>query len=352
MNETAQTPPAPSTSAPPSPPPAMSGPTPANYPTQVAPSAPAPAPAATPAPAPGFGAAPNAPVQQPTNFAATQFSPEIRAQLAELNQLRAEKSQYQPLLQMGYKTYQQEQQAAASKTAEANRNWFGLPAFNRDLLNFLEKDPVTGQVVAKAGAPPNAALDYHRYSEALQAKQQQFWDNPEALLEKKFEEIATRIADQRAEAQLGGYQQRQVADQLITSDASWIFANGSNGQGGLSEFGQYYASQVQQLASMGVTDSQTAHTLAKQLTQAAVLMREKQQAAAGTQQQVVAQGQQQNFLNNAGGRGTPATPPPTGGSQQPGAPGALPGGRQMSLREQLAAKFSANGINDSTLQTA
>ena len=299
----------------------------------------------------GFGTAPNAPT--PTGEA--MYPPEVRAQLAELNSLRQQMAQQAPLAQMGYTAYQQQQQAArqqaaAAQDAAAKKSWFNVPQFDQNLMNFLERDPATGEVRAKPGAPPNAVAEFTAYQRGLQEVQANFWSNPQAALAGPMEQIAQRVAAQIVQQQMGGYQQSQVAERLIVADASWIFTNGSGGQ--LSDYGRAYQGYVNQLDQMGVRDPATVHEHAKSLVQRDHMLAERQRQAAGGQQQQVAQAQQQNFLQAQGGGGTPATPAPVGGSQQPGMPQGLPGGRQMSLKEQMAARFNQNGINDRTIVRA
>jgi hypothetical protein len=77
-------------------------------------------------------------------------------------------SQAQLLMQMGYRQYVGQQQAALpaqAGQAQPQAHPWGIPQFDERLLQYVEKDPATGQLRVLPGGPPDAAIQVQKYHE-------------------------------------------------------------------------------------------------------------------------------------------------------------------------------------------
>jgi hypothetical protein len=246
-----------------------------------------------------------------------------------------------PYAQLGYQAWQAQQQAAAQQRQQAtDKPWFGLPQFNRGLLEFIQRNPTTGALEALPGAPPDALSQYSQFSKQYADTQIEFFTNPAKFLEEPIKRIAAEMAQQIVQQQLGGFQQQTQATQIANSVSSWAFQTGADGTRQWTPKGQQYAAMIQAAErDYGITDPVKQHTFAMQVVNAQ-FGGPAAQAVAAPQQNAAAQAA---FLQSAAagqaGAG-PATPPNAAQPAQPGGKGPT------SLRDMLRAGFSQNGITD------
>jgi len=283
--------------------------------------------------------------------AAPAVPPEYQARLDRYEQ------QLQQQAQMLQAVYAERQQAAADarrKSLEAEQSsaqqaakkvWdWGLPQFDRGLLQMVRKNPQTGELEALPGAPPDAVSQYHRFSNALVDFQMGLATDPAKYLQGPIEAVAAQVAQRIVDQHLGGFQAKQSAAQIVEKNANWLF-NGGSQANGLSEHGRLYQQAVADIGQrLGVTDPETLHQLAVERVELAALRAARQQsgAVAGGQQQ------KQQFLAQAQAGRTP----PGHAAAVAAAPPAGANGHQPSLAERLKAAFHANGITDQSLANA
>jgi hypothetical protein len=284
-------------------------------------------------------------VQQAAAQAAATGSPadiaEYQRQLADYQRREAEYQRAMPYAQLGYQAWQEQQRAAqAQRQQQAEKPWFGLPAFNRAVMQFVRTNPTTGELEATAGAPPDALSQYQQFSSAFREWQIEFATNPQKFLQEPIQQIAAAVAQQIVEQRLGGFQQQTAASQIAQSVASWAYQTGPDGARQWSPKGLAYAQAIEQAErEYGIADPTKQHSFAMRFVNAQ-FGGPAAQAASAPQQNVAAQ---TAFLAAAaaGQQGAgPATPPnsatpPVAGGQGP-----------TTLRDQLRNAFNANGITD------
>ena len=283
--------------------------------------------------------------------AAPAVPPEYQARLDRYEQ------QLQQQAQMLQAVYAERQQAAADarrKALEAEQSsaqqaaqkvWdWGLPQFDRGLLQMVRKNQQTGELEALPGAPPDAVSQYHRFSNALVDFQMGLATDPAKYLQGPIEAVAAQVAQRMIEQHLGGFQSQQSAASLVKENAGWLYVGGSQANG-LTDDGRVYQQAVVDLGrTLNVTDPAVLHRLAVEQVELARYRAAQRQAAsvAGGQQQ------KQQFLAQAQAGRTP----PGHAAAVAAAPPAGANGRQPSLKDMLTASFHANGITDQSLANA
>lgn len=346
---------------PPNTPPAQSAP-PASAPGSgpgIAGSAAPPAGAGFPS---GGVAAPNSNGQQlpaaPVNPFAN-LDPAAQQQMLQWRQQAEQFQRYQHLIPLGYRAYQQagapgQPQAQPGQPQAPATNVFGLPTnFDFNLLNYVTRDPQSGQLVALPGGPPDAAIRVQQYQETLQRAQRDFWQNPEQFLGKLIEERAQKVAERQYQERFQGHQQAQQADNILTQNAGWLFEQGQDGRPAtqfdpasgqhkpvLTQFGRLYAQAVANLEGQGVRDPNVQHRFALAQVQNIALQAQLRQ------QQAPQQGQQQaqQFVNQA------AVAPP--GVMHPPAQTVTPTEppQGFDIRARMKALMDGNGITEQVFQ--
>lgn len=294
-----------------------------------------------------------APVQ-PTQAAAPQATAstpalpaDVQARLDRFEQLERHLPQLQQYAQFGYQQWLAQQQAAQAQQAqaqqaEAAKPWFQLPEFDLALAEFVEKDPATGQLRAREGAPLDVVPKYQAFQKALAETQLGFFQNPAKYLSDPIKRIATEIAQQTVRQHFGGYEQRVTADKILAENRGWMVTSGADGQAQLTPAGQLYQQYAEYGSSrLNINDPTALHAYARERVELDLLRAERSQRQAGTQGDAA----KQQFLANAAPPGGPATPP----SPRVVEPAPVPGGPQ-DLRTMLTAAFKANGINDATFR--
>lgn len=154
-------------------------------------------------------------------------------------------------------------QRQAPPAAEAQPPW-KPPAFKREWLQQVERDPETGVLRAKPGYDPATAEKVQAYAEW----RDQFLDSPEEVLGPLVEDRARSLIQQ----ELAGYQQRMQAEALVAHSAAWMFEEQPDPQGRrrLSPAGALYARAAQELWDSGLKDVSRVHALARGQVELAV----------------------------------------------------------------------------------
>jgi hypothetical protein len=353
-------------------------------PTTAAPSqAPATQPSQTQAPttAGGFTAA-NSPATQATQTAAsgqsgqaqpTNIVPQQGQAVGFADQFRTQfgmdVSQAQMLLSLGWRAFQAQggqqqgqyqggQQPGQVQPQATPKHPWGIPEFDRGLLQFVEKDPTTGQLRTLPGGPPDAAMRVQQYLEARTAAHNKLLDDPRGALKDIVSDIAKEVALQQYRQQFGTVQAHGQVNSIIEQNREWLFAKDAQGQTQqqfnpqtgqfapvLSPVGRYYAGQVKRLTDMGVSDPQQQHELALAMTRSAIADWQARQSQAQNQ------GQQanQNFLQTAAaGQTGNANPQPNPSNNTPGEPQLS----SATLKDVMRQRLEKAGVTDQMLRTA
>lgn len=260
------------------------------------------------------------------------------------------------LMRMGYQQYQGQQTQPAPTLAPATPaqpNIFGLPQFDEKLLNFVAKDPATGQLMNLPGAPLDAAFRVQEYMDNLRQVQSKFFTDPMQFLEKPVAALVEKRAQELYQKQFSQHQQQGTAERILEENKSWLFEVDANGQQVrqwnpatgqespvLSQWGRYYHQCIQQVAAHGITDPVALNQYAIQMCENAALRAKFQQSQAAPAGNAAAQ----QFLNGAAGHPTPAHP--AAPNPPPPAQPAVP----FSIKDRMRQLMDANGIDDKALQ--
>ncbi len=271
-------------------------------------------------------------------------------------------SQAQMLMTMGFQQYQGQprpgQPAPGAPTppaAPAQENIFGLPAFDYRLLDFVQKDPSTGQLVPVMGAPPDAVIRVQAFQEQLRKAQQGFFENPMQYLEKPIAALVEKRAAEMYGQQFGQYQSEMTARQIVAEHDSWLFSRDAQGQKQftfdpasgrnvpvLSSWGNYYQQCINDVERSGVQDPAQQHRLALSMVESAVYkakLAQTQQAPPGSNPAA------QQFLNAVANPGGQAPAPAPAAQPAPAGQAPVP----FSIKDRMRQAFEANGISDQVL---
>ncbi len=257
------------------------------------------------------------------------------------------------LMQMGYQQYTSRppEPAAAAAATQPSTNAFGLPEFDYRLLDFVTKDPSSGQLIMLPGAPPDAVIRVQAFQDQLRQVQQKFFADPMQFLGKVIDERVEKRAAELYQKEFSQHQSQTTAQKLLAENEGWLFqkegdrfvtqfdpATGREVKV-LSPWGKFYQQCLHQVSQSGVTDPAAQHQMAYAMVENAALRAKLQQQAAAPAGDAAAAA----FLDRANGAApTPSpTPAPTPAAAQPAIP--------MSIKERMRMAFEQNGITDQAL---
>jgi hypothetical protein len=227
--------------------------------------------------------------------------------------------------------------AAAQPPAQPKSLIEAKPPYDPRWPQMLEKDPLTGGMRPKAGAPPDLLQRIGEYN----AWREQFADalitDPMGTLQPIINQQVEKLVEQR----MGQANQSQTIGRIQAANEGWLFAKNPQGQyvtdfSGRRSFtpeGQLYVQFLKDLGDAGVADPERQHSIAISMVKAKLL--DLQQSQAGLQQQNVA-GQQAALaaVNNGGGLQLPGRNGAGVGSGEGVSP-ADRSGVGLTLREQM-----------------
>lgn len=270
--------------------------------TPSIPSTPSAAPASSPVPSTPSAAAPPSPAAAPpaqpslrerlgSDF--TRYADD-EAALRAIQQQLSESRNLQPFAQLGqqampqwgeFQRWQAEQKQAQQAAEAKKAQWWTSPEWDPQWTNCVDVDPQTGEMRPKPGYAPDLPAKILAYRSFQREKIDSFMKNPVEMMRPGLEQMIQQEAQKLIKQEMGGYQQNQVAKQLIEQDSSWIFEHdqnknkmhGPDGAPLLSVAGSYYKQKVIDLEANGMSDPKMVHDTAKQLTHGYLM----QQVAAG-----------------------------------------------------------------------
>lgn len=312
-----------------------------------------PAPAATPSWLDGF--------RQAGVFQGDVSEDAARARLIQdardaqqLRQLAPFATEYQQHQNEFQEFLRQRQADAQKKQAETdwtkNLGW-NPPEYDPNWVTQLKRDD-QGNIVALPGAPADIAIKYQRYEQWRQQEVQKLVSNPGKYMEPYMRHIATEIAKEQAQQNVGSYKEQVEAQGFIQQHSDWLFDRDASGQiksqsvfnpktgkydttKTLSPLGRMFYERLSDYNNQGFSaaqqqqfafnDVRIAYMSSPEYTKYLLAEQQKQQAAAAGQQpgggagaatpeQTARQQANAAFLQKT----NPATPPtPTGGNAVP-----------------------------------
>ncbi len=276
-----------------------------------------------------------------------------RAQAAEQASELARYGQYFLEHRQQFEQWRGEQEKAkAAQAAAAETSWWKAPEYDPRWRQMVQKDPVTGKLVAAEGAPPDVV---QKYLTAVQ-HQQEFLDkftfDPIGAVKPGIEEVARQIALQVVQQHLGGYSDTQHAQTYIQQNSSWLHERDASGnlvgdqQGRpqLSQAGQRFLAHFEQGVRMGIQGEQQRASYARAMVEREFAVAAYQQSQQRAAQVTQGEQQKQALVNRGAGTGGAAHVPAAGGST---------GGRVQNsglpLEERLRQNLASAGVTEATL---
>lgn len=241
---------------------------------------------------------------------------------------------------------QRQQPAPQQQQAPQPRSYFGLPEYNPEWLDFLERD-AAGNIVPKVGAPPDIVGKVVQYQKALQNFQTNFWKEPEKYLQPMIQDAVAPLVQRTIQQNLAGYQDQVFATNFVSQNSNWLHYRDTQGQvirdpitGGysLTPEGQLFVQHLKRAETMGISNLQSQQQYAMDQMRLAYFAQQQnqQQAVQGAAQQ------NQQFLQ-------------THNRRTPNHAGSLNAGpdvsqnANLSLYDRLKRDLPLNGITDAAL---
>lgn len=256
-----------------------------------------------------------------------------------------------------FQQWQQQRQQAAAQQQQAEQSWWKAPEYDPSWSQKLYKDPASGELKAVPGADPDLPRKYMAWIDHQRQFMDRFAQDPIAAIRPGVEQLALQVAQQVVQQQLGGYQERQVADGFVQQNSPWLHERdpqgnlvpGPNGKPALSPLGQRFAAYVGEAEQMGLRGVEQQRRYAMGLVQrdylSALYSQQGQQQAAQPAPQQQAQADpaeqaRQRFLQAQQQQRQSGQQAPPGANTNGAAP-AGPG--QRGLQELLMREMAANG---------
>lgn len=250
---------------------------------------------------------------------------------------------------------QQQAEEERKRQQEQPKPWWNQywqpPEFDPSWERLITKDE-QGRLVPAEGAPPDIVHKYLNYRAYRTQQAERLMQNPFEFFEKPIKDLATQVAQEIVQKQLGGYQENAFAKDFIRENSSWLHERDPQGQVVvdpytkqplLSQWGQVFRNHVINAEKLGIRDAKSQQEYALGLTQRDWAFASQQQPQPQVQQPQVQQpaaeqrqAANQAFLQQAGqqkpaGRQTPPSNVPQQQVQKP-------------LRQRMKEAFLQNGI--------
>lgn len=230
--------------------------------------------------------------------------------------------------------------AAAAAPAEWER-----PQMDQRWVGMVDRDPLSGMYLGKPGTPPAITEAVNRYAQW----QEKYGSDPLSAVRPYVEQQLPQVIQQQVSAALQQYQTAQATQQILATNAEWMYAHdeagrptiGVGGQRVFTAQGKRYGQYVQHLESQGMRDPTTVDRYARQLVMAdvnagiAAQYAGQQPAPVQTRQAIAAGRPQVNQLQSLTPRQRAVTP----GATEPNQEG-------MSLHDRLTHAIKVNGFTD------
>lgn len=240
----------------------------------------------------------------------------------------------------------QQQQAVAPQTPTDPFAAYKAPPFDPRWTTQISQDPATGEWKLAPGADPTILPKFHAHREYRERVANELLADPLGFIEKMSSGQIEKKTKELVEQRVQQIQQAQRIDTIISRNSDWAFVKAANGQRQfnmdgspmLTQPGQRYKQFVEMTGKAGVVDPEWQDFFARNMLVA------EMNATGQANQQAQQQGNQQRqaLLNNMN------RAPNASGSlaSQDGVRAPAQQNTSLSLRDQLAAAFKAEGITD------
>ena len=264
------------------------------------------------------------------NTAYAQLGQQLAPYWSDIQQFLAQRRQAQP----------------AAPQAQQPKRYFGLPEYDPQWLDWLDRD-AAGNIVPKIGAPPDIVGKVTQYHKALANFQNQFWQKPDQFLGPMIQDAVAPLVQQAIQQNMRGYQDGLLATNFIAQNTNWLHyhdAQGNvlrdpiTGSYALTPEGNLFVTHLRRAEQFGIRDMQAQQAYAMDQMKLAYLSQQAQQ------QQAVQQGaaKNQQLIQERNRRA-----PNTSGSLNAG-PG-MSQNKDLALRDRLRNALTGAGINDAAL---
>lgn len=216
------------------------------------------------------------------------------------------------------------------------------PKFDRRWMALVDYDANAGVFIGKPGAPQEIVQAVNNY----QTWSEKYGSNPLEAVKPYFEQAFPTMVQEKVQEALGNYRREQTVNQLIQSNAEWMYQYDAHGQPVLGANGRYvptpnglrYGQYVNELERSGITNPHVVDQYAKARLMSDIAA--QQQRAAGNQapaaqaQHAMAAGRpQSNVRQSRGPLDAPVNEP-------------LPDQSEMRLEDRLRQNLAAAGFSN------
>lgn len=255
-----------------------------------------------------------------------------QAILQQRNQMAEMAQQMLPQWQE-FQRYQAQQQQQAQ--AQQQQGWWNPPVkHNPNWAAMIERDPATGQLRTKEGVSPTVLQEFLQFKQYADDFNTRLYTDPQGALQPMLEQYANQIVEKHVQPLYQKIQADLLSREIIARNQDILYTKDSFGNLVPSPYAGLYAQTVQHLAQSGISDVREQDRLARESIELNLLRQRfaTQSQQQNVNQQVVAQNRQiPNVTAVAGNHNGTANAAATA---------------NMSLREQLARAFQANGLTD------
>lgn len=245
----------------------------------------------------------------------------------------------------------QEWLAQQGQAQPAKKGWWNPPEYNPTWEQLLEKDPTTGEIKLRPGAPPDILPKYLAYQQHRREFADRLMSDPGATLKPLIEEEARRIASEIVQQNQGQLTEQMQIQQFEREHANWLYAKDANGRPLMNGIGQQvmtpegerFVAYTRQATQLGINNVQGRIAYARDMLSRDLAMAQVSQAGAAAN----GADKKAAFLQQAAA----TRKPNTGGSVQPPNLNGnnMPQNDQMPLRDRLRNALKAEGVTDEQL---
>ena len=244
-------------------------------------------------------------------------------------------------------------QQGAAKPQDGQKKFWDPPEFDPSWLQFLERDPTTGEIKLKAGSSPDILPKYQAWDQYRRSFGDRLLSNPAETLTPLIEEVARRVTDQYYNQNMGKYQESSFVAQFENEHAGWLFQKDANGRPAMDGLGKpiftpegdRFVAYANQAKEMGISDVRQRFNYARDmLSRDLALAQGTNGAAAQTQ---AGEEKKKTFVQNAQKR----TPNATGPTQPPSAnpDRNVSANKDTPLIDRLRGNLKKGGVTDADL---
>lgn len=146
-----------------------------------------------------------------------------------------------------YLSQKGQQPAQVQPTNEPwHKKYWNPPEFNQNWQSMLDRDPATGQIVAKPGTPPDVVLKYQAYQQYVQEQMGRMTQNPAEYFAPMIRELAAEEARKHIQGSMQQQQSQQVTEQFTNANQGYLYEFDANGQVKMQPYFDQQSGQMKQ----------------------------------------------------------------------------------------------------------